>query len=99
LLFSSENYIYHTLYADILYTLKQYEQARQYYSQSVELNPTHGNIRAYYGILMSVRAAGQSSGIGIDMYKLAMSRLINIYKYSGNDMAYNTLLKAFEQSV
>lgn len=45
------NHVYYQRYADIKYTLGNYEMARNYYCYAVKLNPN--NVRALYGILLT----------------------------------------------
>jgi tetratricopeptide (TPR) repeat protein len=50
-----ENYLNHLQYADILYTIggrENVEMASVYYSQSLELNSTQNNLRAFYGTIL-----------------------------------------------
>lgn len=59
LLMNPHNHCYHQRFADIKYTLGQYETAKSYYAYSLRLNPN--NIRALYG-LMLVTANLKSGG-------------------------------------
>lgn len=59
ILMNPHNHCYHQRYADIKYTLGQYEAAKSYYAYSLRLNPN--NVRALYG-LMLVSANLKSAG-------------------------------------
>lgn len=50
LLMNPHNHCYHQRYADVKYTLGQYETAKSYYAYSLKLNPN--NVRALYGIML-----------------------------------------------
>ena len=60
LLLTPENYLVHLRYAEILYTLGQFDTARSYYSQSLELKP-HGNLRALYGMQLCLKHPAKAS--------------------------------------
>ena len=45
------SYASYLLYAEVLYTLKNFALARKYYAMSLELNRDN-NLRAYYGIIL-----------------------------------------------
>lgn len=54
LLLTPESYLVHTRYAELLYTLGQFETSRAYYAQSLELKPNN-NLRALYGMQLCLR--------------------------------------------
>jgi len=58
ILIEPENYLYHLLYAEVVYTAggkDNFETARLYFAQSIELKP-HDNLRAVCGLAMCLRA-------------------------------------------
>lgn len=64
------NHVYHQRFADIKYTLGQYETARSYYAYSLKLNPN--NIRSLYGLLLTTSNLknSQKSRESVDNVKL-----------------------------
>lgn len=94
ILFAAENYLYHLLYADILYSLGQYKSARQYYTQTIELNPS--SVRSLYGLLVTIRNnTNDRNDTTIALYKLALHRLTQYYKQNANSNMLEIMLKTF----
>eukprot|EP00004_Rigifila_ramosa_P022469 TRINITY_DN6134_c0_g1_i1.p1 TRINITY_DN6134_c0_g1~~TRINITY_DN6134_c0_g1_i1.p1 ORF type:complete len:192 (-),score=47.83 TRINITY_DN6134_c0_g1_i1:3-578(-) len=59
MLSSPQNYLLHSQYAEILYTLGGTENlvvARKYFASSYELNPSSNNLRALFGICSCAQA-------------------------------------------
>lgn len=78
ILLKPENYLYHIQYAELCYSLQDYSLAKQYYAQALELKP-EGNLRALYGMLLSVRALQTSSEIDVKTYTHVYTRLMSEY--------------------
>eukprot|EP01083_Nonionella_stella_P036736 100237_1 len=64
LLINPQNWQYHMMYAEILYTIGQnksnYDLARSYYIQSLELNPKR-NLRSLFGLILCLRNPNDAS--------------------------------------
>jgi tetratricopeptide (TPR) repeat protein len=82
-----ENCLYHTQYAEVLYTMggqANFELARQYYAQSLELKKER-NLRALYGLCLCVRATRSSSkSTHAKLYEWSMSKIADEYKQCPN---------------
>eukprot|EP00997_Jenningsia_sp_PLL12_P004842 NODE_1999_length_1013_cov_100.089212_g1625_i0.p1 GENE.NODE_1999_length_1013_cov_100.089212_g1625_i0~~NODE_1999_length_1013_cov_100.089212_g1625_i0.p1 ORF type:complete len:299 (-),score=101.62 NODE_1999_length_1013_cov_100.089212_g1625_i0:81-977(-) len=66
LLHDPQNYLYALKYAETLYSVgekRQMIEARKYFSHSVTLNCTSGNLRALYGLWMACLALANSHGM------------------------------------
>jgi len=76
------NYLFHLLYAEVLYTLgskTDFEIARKYFAQSLELKP-EGNLRASYGLAQCLKAQGSSKESSAALYKQTVGRIRTTYK-------------------
>eukprot|EP00455_Lapot_gusevi_P045096 TRINITY_DN5733_c0_g1_i5.p1 TRINITY_DN5733_c0_g1~~TRINITY_DN5733_c0_g1_i5.p1 ORF type:complete len:209 (+),score=32.56 TRINITY_DN5733_c0_g1_i5:193-819(+) len=84
-----ENYLYHLQYAEVLYTIggrNNVELARQYYAQSLQLNPQN-NLRALYGICLCMKALGnakpvrqQEARVADSLHNQCVERLTQLYR-------------------
>lgn len=87
LMFSPENYLYHLQYAEVLFALSSHNKdnnyiilARQYYCQSLELNPDN-NLRALYGLILCLRRKnGCTKPIHRELYKWSVDKLKAHYR-------------------
>jgi len=79
LLVNPENYIHHLHYAEVLYTMKRFVEARAYFAQSLELKPKN-NLRALYGLIMCIRVKGKNNQVHADLFKYSAERLVAEYR-------------------
>lgn len=82
LLIKPENYTYHTQYAELLFSLgssHDMELARQYYAQALELKPDN-NLRALYGLCLSLRSGAADRAAHMDLYTWATDQIRKCFK-------------------
>jgi len=87
LMFVPENYLYHLQYAEVLFSLSSHKKennyillARQYYCQSLELNPDN-NLRALYGLILCLRRKnGCTKPLHRQLYEWSVNRLKTHYR-------------------
>lgn len=85
-----KNHLYHTKYADVLYTIGTADSvrtARKYFSQALTLNKS--SIRAYMGLVMCCNAiAALNKGKlskekdNLDLFQFASLQLLKVYRSS-----------------
>jgi len=86
ILIKPENYLFHLQYAEVLYTLggkKDFETARQYYAQSLELKPEN-NLRALYGLCLCLRTKASNRALHVDLYKWSVDQVLDLYRQSSS---------------
>jgi len=79
LLLNPENYAHHLHYAEILYTLKQFTEARAYFAQALELKPRN-NLRSLYGLCVCIRVKGKNNLVHAELFKYTAERLVAEYR-------------------
>ena len=83
------NYIFHLKYADILYTIGDFRNARKYYSQSLN-NNSETNMRALFGLYLTCKSLGLSAGekLNKELAKHSKEKIIQLYKkFNNKEMA------------
>ncbi|KAF0974347.1 hypothetical protein FDP41_006379 [Naegleria fowleri] len=98
ILSSPENYIFHLKYADILYTIGDFRNARKYYSQSLNIN-SENNTRALFGLYLTCKALGSGEKLNRELSALTKQKLVQQYEKSGNKEMAKLLNNALESLV
>ncbi|KAJ1569946.1 ER membrane complex subunit 2 [Nowakowskiella sp. JEL0078] len=89
MLLRPQNHLYHIRYADIMYTINQFELAVKHYARALEL--CTDNLRALYGLRLSIDAlpkgdtADPKADVRNSLHKITKERLISYYEGLGKD--------------